>query len=372
MTQPSGNDEYWMRRAIELAARGKGRVEPNPPVGAVIVKQGDIVGEGYHEKFGGHHAEVNAMAAAGEACEGATLYVTLEPCTGRHKKTPPCCDAVIRATFHRVVIGLHDPTQESAVPRLEAAGIEVTCGVLEAECRRLVAAFLKLNLEGKPYVIAKWAMTADGKIATVAGDSKWISSDASRELVHQWRDEVDAVLVGSGTVRQDDPLLTCRRPGGRNPMRIILDAHASLPLESRLIGSVEEAPVLVACLDTAPAAACTELTESGCRVLRFEAVGDRVDVEALLRRLGSDRLTNVMIEGGGEVLAYAFEHGLVDEVRVFISPKLVGGAKAPAALGGAGIKCVADAIQLEDVEWRRVGGDMLLTGVVGKSHGPAG
>ena len=359
------NDERWMRRALALAARGKGRVEPNPPVGAVIVREGQLIGEGYHEQFGGPHAEVNAMAAAG-TCEGATLYVTLEPCTGVHKKTPPCCDAVVKAGFRRVVIGMRDPTQEPAVPRLQAAGIEVTCGVLEGECRRLIAPFLKLHRHGIPYVIAKWAMTADGKIATVKGDSKWISSDTSRELVHQWRNEVDAVLVGIGTVRQDDPFLTCRISGGRNPLRVVLDAQASLSLQSRLVASLDEAPVLVACLETAPSDACTKLSDAGCRVLRLSGERGRVDVEALLQQLGRDRITNLIVEGGGEVLSHFFERGLVDEVRIFIAPKLIGGAAAPTPLSGTGIERMADAIQLEQVEWQPIGPDILLAAIVAK------
>ena len=311
------------------------------------------------------------------ACRGATLYVTLEPCTGLHKKTPPCCDAVLKAGFRRVVIGASDPTQESAVPRLEAAGIAVTTGVLEEECRRMIAPFLKLRARGMPYVIAKWAMTADGKIATVTGESRWISSEASRDLVHQWRNQVDAVLVGIGTVLRDDPLLTCRPfdfaqggpeqlskgriPEARNPLRIVLDAEARIPLTSRLVATAREAPLLIACLASVPEARRRRLIRAGCRVLPLPGARGRVDAETLLRALGAERITNLMVEGGAGVLADFFEHRLVDEVRIFIAPKLFGGAAAPGPIAGKGIPSPADAMKLRDAVWTPVGDDMLLT-----------
>jgi len=362
-TDMLSDDEQFMRRALALAARGRGRAEPNPLVGAVVVKDGCVRGEGFHQRFGEAHAEINAIRAAGTACKDGTLYVTLEPCTGRHKKTPPCCDAVIKAGLGRVVIGARDPTQEPAVPRLEAAGIAVTCAVLEPQCRRMIAPFLKLQTEGKPYVIAKWAMTADGKIATVTGDARWISAADSRKLVHQWRGEVDAVLVGIGTVKADNPLLTCRIPEGRNPKRVVLDSNAALSPDSKLVRSTHEAPLLVACLESAPEAACRRLTEAGCRVLRLRGRNERVDVDELLARLGEMRVTNLLVEGGAEVFSGLFEHQMVDEVRIFVAPKLAGGTgRTPVA--GAGIRLMGDAIQLEYFEWQRVGPDILLIGTV--------
>jgi len=375
----SAADIRWMRRALELAAQGRGRVEPNPPVGAVIVHRGKLVGEGFHERFGGPHAEIRAMDAAAGACRGATLYVTLEPCTGLNKKTPPCCDAVLKAGFRRVVIGASDPTQESAAARLQAAGIAVLTGVLEPECRQMIAPFLKLRARGMPWVIAKWAMTADGKIATVTGQSRWISSEASRDLVHQWRNQADAVLVGIGTVLRDDPLLTCRPfefpqggpeqmskgriDGGRNPLRIVLDAEARIPLTSRLVATAREAPLVVACLDLVPEARRRQLAHAGCRVLPLNGVRGRVDAEELLLALGAQRITNLMIEGGAGVLADFFERRLVDEVRIFIAPKLFGGAAAPGPIAGEGIASPADALKLENPVWTPVGEDMLLTGI---------
>jgi diaminohydroxyphosphoribosylaminopyrimidine deaminase/5-amino-6-(5-phosphoribosylamino)uracil reductase len=358
-------DIRWMRRALELAARGHGRVEPNPPVGAVIVRRGKLIGEGFHERFGGPHAEIRAMTAVAGACRGATLYVTLEPCTGLDKKTPPCCDAVLKARFRRVVIGASDPTQRSAVSRLQAAGIAVTTGVLEKECRRMIAPFLKLRALGMPYVIAKWAMTADGKIATVTGESRWISSDTSRDLVQQWRNQADALLVGIGTVLRDDPLLTCRIPEGRNPLRIVLDAKARIPLSSRLIVTACEAPLLIACLPGVPQARRRRLIDAGCRVLPLRGARGRIEAEELLRALGAERITNLMIEGGASVLADFFGRRLVDEVRIFIAPKLFGGAAAPGPIAGDGIASPADALKLQDPVWTQVGADMLLTAMTG-------
>jgi diaminohydroxyphosphoribosylaminopyrimidine deaminase/5-amino-6-(5-phosphoribosylamino)uracil reductase len=378
----SAGDIRWMRRALELAAQGRGRVEPNPPVGAVIVRRGKLIGEGFHERFGGPHAEIRAMESVRGDLRGATLYVTLEPCTGLAKKTPPCCDAVLKAGFRRVVIGASDPTQKSAAARLEAAGIALTTGVLEEECRRMIAPFLKLRARGMPWVIAKWAMTADGKIATVTGESRWISSDASRDLVHQWRNQADAVLVGIGTVLRDDPMLTCRPfdrersrtpqggpeplskgriKGGRNPLRIVLDAEARIPLTSKLVAGARGAPLLIACLAFVPEARRRQLADAGCRVLPLRGARGRVDAQELLRALGAERITNLMIEGGATVLADFFERRLVDEVRVFIAPKLFGGAAAPGPIAGNGIASPADALKLDHAAWTPVGEDMLLT-----------
>lgn len=352
--------EKYMRRALELAASGKGRVEPNPPVGAVIVKEGKIVGEGKHERFGGPHAEVNAIASAGAACSGAVLYVTLEPCTGNNKKTPPCCDAVIAAGFSHVVIGTLDTTRESCVSRLQTAGIDVTVGVLEPECQRLIVPFMKLTHHGLPWVIAKWAMTADGRTATSTGESKWISSEESRQLVHQWRNEVDAILVGAGTARRDDPQLTCRIPGGRNPIRVIVDSSATLSPESALIKSLPEAPLILACTDSASEERCRHLADLGATILHCPQRDGRVDLEFLLRQLGARKITNLLVEGGGRIMGEFFDRRFIDEIRVFIAPKLFGGDSAHSPVGGAGIPHADDAMQPVNSTWRQVGRDMLL------------
>ena len=364
MTGITQHDERHMRRALELATRGLGKVEPNPMVGAVVARLDEMIGEGFHEAFGGAHAEVNAMAPAGEACKGATLYVTLEPCTGTKKKTPPCCDAVIEAGFRRVVIGARDPTQEPAAPRFEAAGIAVVTGVLEADCRALIAPFLKLRQQGRPFVVAKWAMTADGKIATATGDSRWISSQPSRELVHRWRGQMQAILIGAGTARKDDPLLTCRLPDGRHPLRIVLDSKAALAPDSRLVRSVSEAPLMVVCHENAPVTNCQRLSDAGCRVVAFPGECNRPDVEAVLDLLGAEDVTYLLVEGGSEVFGAFFDKGLIDEVRVFIAPRLAGGTRAPGPVGGKGSAAMTNSLNLTRVAWQAVGPDMLLTGRV--------
>jgi diaminohydroxyphosphoribosylaminopyrimidine deaminase/5-amino-6-(5-phosphoribosylamino)uracil reductase len=354
------DDTQWMRRALELAARGRGRVEPNPPVGAVIVRDERVIAEGWHERFGGPHAEARAIENARGDTAGDTLYVTLAPCTGLKKKTPPCCDAVLRAGFRRVVIGVPDPTQESAADRLRAAGVEVVTGTLAAECERMVAPFLKLKLRQRPWVIAKWAMSADGRIATATGDSRWISCEASRALVHQWRNQIDAILVGIGTARRDDPELTCRIESGRNPCRIVLDSHASLSPESRLVRTLDKAPVVVACLESAPEEARRRLAAAGCRVMPLPAQQGRVDADALLLALGAEKMTNLMVEGGAQVLGHFFDRRLVDEARIFVAPLIIGGA-APGPVAGAGAQQLAQALRGEVIDCVRSGADVLVT-----------
>lgn len=361
------NHEKWMRRALELAAQGRGRVEPNPPVGAVIVRNGRVIAEGWHERFGGPHAEAHAIANAAGDTSGATLYVTLEPCTGLKKKTPPCSDAVLRAGFRTVVIGASDPTQEPAADRLRAAGIEVVTGVLATECARMVAPFLKLKLNKRPWVIAKWAMSADGRIATATGDSRWISSEPSRAIVHEWRNQIDAILVGIGTVRRDDPELTCRLPGGRNPARIVLDTNATLSTEMRLVRTIDKAPLIVACLETSPETARRRLTDAGCRVLALPARDRRVDADALLLALGAKNVTNLMVEGGPTVLGNFFDRRLVDELRLFIAPLIIGGA-APGPVTGVGAKALADGLRFGFASWEAVGKDVLVRAYVGEGR----
>jgi diaminohydroxyphosphoribosylaminopyrimidine deaminase/5-amino-6-(5-phosphoribosylamino)uracil reductase len=356
----SDADRQWMARALELAERGRGWVEPNPLVGAVLVRDGRIVGEGWHPRYGEAHAEVNALAAAGETARAATLYVTLEPCC-HHGKTPPCTDAVLRAGVRRVVAAMTDPFPQVAgqgTALLRAAGVEVEVGTGEAEARRLNAPYLKLLTTGRPYVHAKWAMTLDGKIATRTGDSKWISNEASRRRVHTLRGRMDAILVGIGTVLADDPLLTARPPGPRTPVRVVLDSRGRMPATCQLTRTARDAPVLVA---TAGAEAA-RLRAAGCEVIGMTTAGDRPDVGALLDELGRRRMTNVLVEGGSEVLGSFLDARAIDEVHVFIAPRLAGGAAARTAIGGAGVERIADALSL--AEWRveLIDGDLYLHG----------
>jgi len=343
---PSSDSEF-MARALVLAERGRGRVEPNPVVGALVVRGGEVAGQGWHERFGGPHAEVNAIRAAERArrgaARGATMYVTLAPCCTQGK-TPPCTEAVIRAGLARVVVGAADPTQPEGVAQLRAAGIDVAEGMLGDECRDQNAPFFKLRLRGLPYVIAKWAMTLDGRIATATGDSRWISCEESRRRVHELRNRVDAVLIGIGTALRDDPLLTCRLPGGRNPRRVVLDSRARLSLESALVRSVQDAELLVASAEDAPEDRVAALQEAGCRTLALPAEHGRVSLTALMQALGRMELTNVLVEGGRDVFTAAFRARLVDEVWVFVAHKIVGAGRAP--VGDLQVERMAEALAL--------------------------
>jgi diaminohydroxyphosphoribosylaminopyrimidine deaminase/5-amino-6-(5-phosphoribosylamino)uracil reductase len=358
------DDASWMARALELAARGRGAVEPNPMVGAAVVREGRLVGEGWHERYGGPHAEVLALAAAGQDARGATLYVTLEPCC-HHGKTPPCTDAVLAAGVSRVVAAMADPFPQVAgmgAERLRQAGVTVEVGVGEAEARRLNAPYLKLVEKRRPWVIAKWAMTLDGRIATRTGDSKWISGEASRRVAHEIRGRVDAVVVGIGTALADDPLLTARPPGPRTATRVVLDSQARLPLESRLVRTARQVPTLVATTALAPAEQRETLLGQGCEVLTLPDAQGRVSLPALLDELGRRRFTNVVVEGGGEVLGGFLDAGEIDEVHVFVASALMGGASARSPLLGRGAGRVADMPRLREPRVEVIEGDVYIHG----------
>ena len=353
-----------MRRALELAERGRGHVEPNPLVGAVVVRDGRPVGEGWHRRFGEAHAEVNALAAAGPAAPGATLYVTLEPCC-HHGKTPPCTEAVLRSGIARVVAAMADPFPQVAgkgAALLRAAGVPVDVGACEAEARRLNAPYLKLLATGRPYVHAKWAMTLDGKTATRTGDSQWISNEASRRRVHALRGRMDGIVAGIGTVLADDPLLTARPPGPRTPVRVVLDSHGRLPLTSQLARTACDVPVLVGAAAPLDARRHDKLTAAGCEVLALPGEGGRPSVTALLDELGRRRWTNLLAEGGSTVLGSFLDAGEIDEVHVFVAPRLVGGAEARTPVGGAGLARLQEALALERWEVEPIDGDVLLHG----------
>jgi diaminohydroxyphosphoribosylaminopyrimidine deaminase/5-amino-6-(5-phosphoribosylamino)uracil reductase len=357
-------DHDWMARALALAERGRGGVEPNPLVGAVVVRDGQSVGEGWHERYGGPHAEVNALARAGESARGATLYVTLEPCC-HHGKTPPCTDAVLAAGIRRVVAALLDPFPQVAgkgLAALRSAGVEIDTGVGEAEARRQNAPYLNLLTTGRPYVHAKWAMTLDGKIAARTGDSKWISNPASRRYVHALRGRMDAIVVGVGTAIADDPQLTARPPGPRTPTRVVLDSRGRLPTASTLVRSARETPTLIAAGLELPADRAAEFEARDCEVLRLPAVGGRPSVDALLIELGRRRMTNILIEGGAGVLGAFLDADALNEFHVFIAPKLLGGAAALSPIGGRGAARIADALPLARWEVEASDGDVRLHG----------
>lgn len=363
-----------MQYAVELASRGLGRVEPNPAVGAVLVDEHlNLLADGYHEKFGGPHAEVNVLSDfvlrvpdsdfRQELLATATLFVTLEPCC-HHGKTGPCSDAVINAGIRRLSIGLRDPSPHvdgGGIQQLQDAGIDVTLGSGEDHVRQLNAPFLKRLADGLPWVHAKWAMTLDGKIATRTGASKWISGDASRQRVHMLRGRMDAIIVGAGTVRADDPLLTVRVPGPRTPVRVVVDSGASLSLDSRLVRTLDEAAVLLVVSQGAPSDRIERLRDAGVEVL---VVGEnsRVDLRQVLIELGRRSMTNVLIEGGGQLLGSAFDGNLVDEAHVFVAPKIAGGADAVTPVGGVGLEQIPAISQLVSATVEQVGDDVYIHG----------
>lgn len=362
----SGNDEQFMARAIELAGKGRGFVEPNPLVGAVVVRGSKVIGEGYHSSFGGLHAEIVALSAAAGDTGGATLYVSLEPCSTRGK-TPPCTDEIIKVGVKRVVIGTLDEDPANAGRAegiLRQAGIEVDVGVLESEAREVNRFFFKAVTTGLPYVTAKWAMSLDGKIATRRGDSKWITCDSSRKTAHVLRAEHQAVLVGIRTILADDPLLTVRNVSGENPIRIIVDSRGRLPAGFKIIRTADEVETILAVGPDADEKNLSALREKGIEVLHVPDSDYVVNLEALMKILVERGIQSVMIEGGGRVLGAAFDVRLIDEVHVFISPMIIGGESAYVAVAGVGSGSVAGALTLRDVKYKRSKGDIGISGKV--------
>lgn len=353
-----GEETYFMKLALRLARRGAGWVSPNPMVGAVLVKDGRVISMGYHRRYGGDHAEVDAIKRAKEALEGATLYVNLEPCC-HWGKTPPCTDAIIRAGIKRVVVANLDPNPlvgGKGIEILRSHGIEVSVGVLEQEGRLLNRAHFKYYEEGLPLVTAKWAQSLDGRIATITGNSKWISSERSRRYAHRLRASHDAVLVGIGTILKDDPELTVRLVKGRNPLRVILDSKLSIPFEAKVLKG--EVKTLLATTVKASPEKEAILREKGVEVIKIGQ--ERVDTRGLLKALAERKVLSVLVEGGKEVLTEFLKKGLVDRVMVFISPKIIG--HGIEAVGDLGVKEVEGAIELKSVRILRIGQDLLLEG----------
>lgn len=365
-----------MRRALTIARSGAGYAEPNPLVGAVIVDDGlNLISEGFHAQFGGPHAEMNAIDRAEGQTNGKQLFVTLEPCS-HHGKTPPCTDAVIKAGFRRVVIGCPDPAEHDAksrngsgIDQLRAASIEVVTGVCEDEATDLIAPFRKLMATGRPWVHAKWAMTLDGRMASRTGHSKWISSDESRTIVHQLRGRMDAIVTGAGTVNADDPLLTARPPGPRTALRVVIDADAeSVQPTSRLMSSLDDAPVLL-CVspEYEKSAHVRELRDMGAQIAPVVVPNRGETAEAVLGELGDRQMTHVLLEAGPGLLGSFFDRQLVDEVHVFVAPKIVGGDKAAAVVGGCGLEQIPEASSLRRMQYRRVSDDILIEGRLAQS-----
>jgi len=362
-------NEKYMSRALELARRGEGRTAPNPPVGAVVVHNGEIVGEGFHPKAGEPHAEIFALKQAGKSSRGCELYVTLEPCS-HQGKTGPCADAVIAAGITRVFVGVQDPNPQvggQGIKRLRTAGIEVVCGVLEDECRRLIAPFARHILNGMPYTIYKTAMTLDGKTATVAGDSKWISGESSRMEAHHLRNRVEAIMVGVETVLQDDPLLNTRFPeGGRDPLRVVVDSQLRTPVSAAMLSQNSSAGTLIATTSAADVVARQKLEVAGAEVITLPEHEGRVSLPALWLELGRRNVQTLLLEGGATLAGTALRSGLIDRMMVFVAPKMIGGSSEYGIFRGEGCTLLGDAVKLEDVRMETFDNDILICGEVVK------
>ena len=366
-------DTRFMQRALALAIRGQGTVEPNPMVGAVLAQGDQSVGEGWHTRFGAPHAEIDALRAAGDKAQGATLYVTLEPCC-HHGKTPPCTEAIMAAGIARVVAAMEDPFPKvsgGGIGQLRSAGVPVEVGLLQEPARELNAPYLKLLRTGRPWIIAKWAMTLDGRIATRGGYSQWISGPASREVVHLLRGRVDAILVGRRTAQIDDPLLTSRPERThdeygptvrRIATRIVLDSRLRLSSHSQLVKTAGQFPLIAACGPDADERETRRLTERGVEVLPLAAATQFERTLQLLDELGRRQMTNVLVEGGGQLLGTLLDARQIDEVHVFVAPKLVGGEQAVSPVGGAGADHLAKALTVGDLACERLGDDLYLHG----------
>ncbi|HEY7652195.1 MAG TPA: bifunctional diaminohydroxyphosphoribosylaminopyrimidine deaminase/5-amino-6-(5-phosphoribosylamino)uracil reductase RibD [Methylomirabilota bacterium] len=360
-------DIRWMARALALAARGRGLTSPNPMVGALLVRDGTLVAECFHERAGGSHAESAALAEAGERGRGATLYVTLEPCN-HVGRTPPCVEAIVRAGVRRVVAATGDPNPRvrgGGAAALAAAGVEVTLGCLEREARELNHVFFTAVERQRPHVTLKWAMTLDGKIAAFDGTSRWITGEAARREGHRLRSRSDAIVTGIGTVLADDPALTVRleQPWPREPYRVVVDSHARLPLHAALLRTGSRTRVLAAVGEEAPAPRVAALESSGVTVLQCKSREGRVDVADVCARLFALDVTAVLLEAGRELTGAFVQAGLVDRVAVFIAPKLLGGDAAPSPVGGPGL-ALADALRLTDLTTRPLGDDWLMEATV--------
>jgi diaminohydroxyphosphoribosylaminopyrimidine deaminase/5-amino-6-(5-phosphoribosylamino)uracil reductase len=365
-----GLDIDMMKRALKLAERGTGFTNPNPLVGAVIVKDGRIIGEGWHRLYGSDHAEVDAFRNATEDVRGADMYVTLEPCS-HYGKTPPCARAIVEKGIKRVFIGLTDPNplvSGRGIQILRDNGIHVESGFLEDEGRRLNEIFLKYITTGLPFCIMKTAMTLDGKIATATGDSKWVTGELSRKHVHELRHKASAIMAGIGTILADDPMLTTRLEGkeGKDPVRIIIDSSARIPLEAKVLNLDSKAGTIIATTEKADKEKLAALKAKGAEVIVTPLKDNGVDLDFLMRELGRRKIDSVLLEGGGRVNYAALKSSIVDKVNVFIAPKLIGGENARTPVEGEGIGYMKDAIMLHKTEFHKFGDDIMVEGYIRK------
>lgn len=354
-------EEKYMELAIELAKKGNGWTNPNPMVGAVIVKDGKIIGQGYHERYGQLHAERNALAACSESPAGATMYVTLEPCC-HYGKTPPCTEAIIENKIKKVFIGSTDPNELVAgkgIKQLEEAGIEVVVGVLKEECDALNRIFFQYIKNKKPFVAMKYAMTLDGKIATYSGKSKWITSEEARSHVHSLRHQYTGIMVGIGTVLKDDPMLDCRLLHCKHPIRIVCDTHLRIPLNSQIVKTANEKITIIATASTNEEK-IKQLEEAHCKILNVQTLDGHIDLENLLVKLGDEKIDCILLEGGGTLNYAALKSGIVNRVFCYIAPKIFGGAEAISPVEGVGIEHPDEAFLLANRKITTLGEDILL------------
>jgi len=357
-------DIRYMRMALHLAEKASGRTSPNPMVGAVLVRSGKVIASGYHRRAGGDHAEIDALKRAGRKARGATLYLNLEPCS-HYGRTPPCADALIAAKIKRVVAGMADPNplvSGRGFRCLRQAGVQVHSGVMEAECRKLNEAFIKYITRGLPFVLLKAAASLDGKTATANGSSRWVTGRAARRRVHELRNRYDAVVVGVGTVIADNPQLTCRIPGGRNPVRIVLDPRLRIPLTSRML--TEQGSTIVVANLGAPQRKAARLERLGAEVWRIPSRRDEMSFAAVLKKIAEREMVSVMIEGGAITAGLALAAKVVDKIAFFYAPKIVGGDGLP-ILSEIGTKDMSQSRPVKRVEVERIGDDILLTGYLG-------
>lgn len=361
-----------MKRAIELSKKGKGYTSPNPLVGAVIVKNNKIIGEGFHQIYGGSHAEVNAFNNAIEDFKGATMYVTLEPCS-HFGKTPPCANKIVEKGISKVIIGMKDPNpivSGKGIEILQSNGIEVEVGVLEDEVRKINEIFIKNITKKIPFCIMKTAMTLDGKIASITGDSKWITNELSRTYVHQLRHQVSAIMVGIGTVLADNPMLTTRLEGmeGLDPIRVIVDTNGRIPLDSQVLNIKSNAKTIIATTENIDNKKVKAIEDKGGEVIITPIRDGKVDLENLMVKLGERKIDSVLLEGGSTLNYSALEQGIVDKVISFIAPKIIGGEIAKTPVGGKGRSMVKDAFSLQDIDIIRFNEDIMIQGYLRKEE----
>lgn len=358
-------DRKYMARALELALRGLGHTRPNPMVGAVVVRDGRIIGEGWHEQFGGPHAEVNAFAHCSEDPEGATLYVSLEPCA-HYGKTPPCVNLVIAKKVARVVIAMEDPNPLVAgksIRKLKEAGISVTVGVLEEKAKKLNEVFLKYITDHKPFVLYKAAMSLDGKTACYTGESRWISGEASREEVHMLRGCYAGIMAGAGTIRADNPRLTARTKGFVDPVRIIVDGKLSVPPAAKVFQ--EEGRVIIVTTSASGEGRRKDFEDMGAEIILADSEENgKVDLSAAMTGLYLKGIDGILLEGGAELAASAFKAGIVDKVRIYVSPMIIGGKEAPGLVGGQGAAAIPEAVKLKNISTEMSGEDLVIEAYV--------